>query len=264
MAVVRLLGQGIAYSASPQMQAAAFAALGLPHRYELCDVGPVSLRGAVSALRDDGCLGANVTVPHKAAVLPLLDDVDDTAAKAGAVNTIVNRDGRLFGSNTDVPAIADEVVRLCGVPERTVILGAGGAARGTRLALDSLADGEVLLVSRDGRDGTAAWSQLDRLIASANLLVNATPVGTGGAESPVPAALLHDRLAVLDLVYRPSPTPLVEQARARGLAARAGAGVLLGQGRRSLETWLGVPVGQQARTAMAAALQDSLGAAADV
>ena len=258
MATFRLLGEHISYSASPAMQSAAFAALGLDHRYELSDITAADLPRAIAALRDADVLGANVTVPHKAAVMALLDEVEPLATRAGAVNTIVNRNGRLIGSNTDVPAIAHEIRRLMDAPRAAVILGAGGAARAVATALSEIGAAETGMVSR------AIWSDLPRLIATADLVVNATPVGTNSAKSPLDQSLLHPNLVVLDLVYRPSPTRLVRDARECGLHARAGAGVLLGQGWRSLEAWLGQPVPENVKQQMANALSNELGVGADV
>ena len=264
MGLVMLLGRHISYSASPSMQSAAFAALGLDHRYELADVAADELPSAVAALRKDDSLGANVTVPHKAAVLNLLDDVDQLAGRAGAVNTIVRHGQRLAGRNTDIPAIAEQIRALRPQPRLVVVLGAGGAARGVRHALELVGTELVTLVSRSGNGGSEPWERLPELLSEADLLVNATPVGTLSDESPVPARLLHEGLAVLDLVYRPSPTRLVREARAAGAPARGGAGVLLGQGWRSLEAWLGVSVPARARQAMAEALRAELGDEADV
>ena len=258
MATVRLLGEHISHSASPAMHMAAFAALGFDHRYELADITAADLPRAIAALRDADVLGANVTVPHKAAVMPLLDEVEPLARRAGAVNTIVNRDGRLIGSNTDIPAIAGEIRRLTSAPRNSVILGAGGAARAVAIALTEIDAREAVMISRTN------WSDLPELLATADLLVNATPVGTNSDESPVDQRLSHPNLAVLDLVYRPSPTRLVRDARECGLQARAGAGILLGQGWRSLEAWLSVPIGESVREAMADALRRELGEAADV
>jgi shikimate dehydrogenase len=258
VAIVRLIGEGISYSASPAMHSAAFAALNVDHHYELADVGSDGLGATVAGLRASDVLGANVTVPHKQAVLGLLDDVDDGAAAAGAVNTIVNRDGRLLGSNTDVPAIASEIRRLRERPRRAVVLGSGGAARAVLLALESLGAADCVMVSRSDR------GRLPNVLRGADLLINATPVGTGSDESPLDSQLLHDGLAVLDLVYRPSPTRLVHDARAAGIDARAGAGVLLGQGWRSLEKWLGMAISEDVIVAMADALARELGAGADV
>ena len=246
------------------MQAAAFTMLGLDHRYELADVTAGDLQDEVARLRDGGSIGANVTVPHKEAVIDLLDEVEARAAAVHAVNTIVHREGRLLGSNTDVPAIADEIRRLRREPRHAVVLGAGGAARAVKAALEEVGAQHITLVSRSAEDGFAGWSDLPELIGDADLLINATPVGTGSTESPVEVELLHGGLAVLDLVYRPSPTRLIHDARALGLHARAGAGVLLGQGWRSLEAWLSSTVSDEVKRAMADALCGELGAGADV
>jgi shikimate dehydrogenase len=215
-------------------------------------------------LRRPDCLGANVTTPHKAVALELLDQVEPLAAKAKAVNTIVPRKGRLLGFNTDIPAIAEQVAALRSNPRRAVVLGRGGAARAVAIALESAGVQQLTLVSRSGGEGSASWEELPEQLRDADLLVNATPVGTDANESPIPAALLHPDLAVLDLVYRPSPTRLVRDARASGAPARAGAGVLLGQGWRSLEKWLATDVSDKVREAMTAALRSELGKGADV
>jgi shikimate dehydrogenase len=249
----RLLGQGIAYSASPAMMAAAFGALDLPHRYVLADISADRLPAAVEALRVAEVGGANVTVPHKAAVAALVDEVSEIAAEADAVNTVVREGGRLVGHNTDMPATVEAISRLCpdGV-SHALLLGAGGVSRAVQLALARVGVDQVTVLRRS--DGSIRW--LADKIASADLLVNATPVGTGADESLVPAQLLRPDLAVLDLVYRPSPTRLVREARAIGAPAQAGAAILLGQAWRSLELWLDIraPVG-----AMRAALEAELG-----
>ncbi|CAN5719950.1 shikimate dehydrogenase [soil metagenome] len=264
MGLVTLLGRHIYFSASPAMHAAAFDVLGLPHRYELADVPAGDLPGAVAGLRNADSLGANVTTPHKKAVLGLLDDVEPLAVRAEAVNTIVSRKGRLLGYNTDIPAIVDELRLLPPTSRQAVVLGMGGAARAVSIALQMVDAVPVTHVTRSGAEGSVGWARLPELLRDADLLVNATPVGTLADESPVPATLLHDGLAVLDLVYRPSPTRLVGDARKLGAPARAGAGVLLGQAWRSLERWLGEPISGEVRAAMAAALRAELGLGADV
>jgi len=254
----RLLGQGIAYSASPAMQAAAFAALGLPHRYELADIPAEGVDAVMASLRIPGSGGANVTTPHKVAVAERCDTLSPDAALLGAVNCVVPRDGRLAGHNTDLPALEDELhaLRPDGVG-RAVLLGGGGAGRAVEVALERTGATHIGRVMR--RDGS--WARLADELADADLVVNATPVGTGSDESPVPAGLLRPGLAVFDLVYRPSPTRLVRDAHAAGAPARGGAGMLLGQGWRSLELWLGVPAPIEA---MRAGLRSALGDDADV
>jgi shikimate dehydrogenase len=252
-----LLGQGIAYSASPAMMTAAFGALDLPHTYDLRDVSPADLPTAVDELRGPTAGGANVTTPHKAAVARLVDVVMPDAAAADAVNVVVRDGDRLIGHNTDLPAIMDELrlLRPTGLG-RVVLLGAGGASRAVELAVGRL-DGELTRVAR--ADGS--WDRLADHLADADLVINATPVGTAGDDSPIPAALLRPDLAVFDLVYRPSPTSLVRAARAAGARARAGGGMLLGQAWRSLELWLGIPAPIEAmRTALRNSVGDGLDA----
>jgi shikimate dehydrogenase len=253
----RLLGHGIAYSASPAMMAAAFVDLGLPHRYVLADVAVDEVAATVASLREADAGGANVTVPHKAAVAALMDELSDVAREADAVNTVVRDGDRLVGHNTDLPATVDAIVQLCpdGV-RKAVVLGAGGASRAVQLALDKAGATEIAVLRR--ADGSIA--RLAAEVRDADVLVNATPVGTGSDESPVPAELLRADLSVLDLVYRPSPTRLVREARAAGADAQAGATILLGQAWRSLELWLGnaAPV-----EVMRAALATELEGAAD-
>jgi shikimate dehydrogenase len=253
---VWLLGQGIGYSASPAMLNAAFRHAALPIRYELHDVSPAALGAAVQAMRDGEVVGANVTTPHKVAVLQLVDEVDPSAARIGAANTIVRHDGRLVAHSTDLPAIAEELAALGADPDGgAVILGAGGASRAASAALTATGWHDVVTVTRE------RWADIPGLLDGADLLVNATPVGTGSGESPVPARLLRSTLPVLDLVYRPSPTRLVADARHTGAKARAGGGVLLAQAAMSFTLWIGheAPI-----SVMREALRHELGPEADV
>jgi shikimate dehydrogenase len=250
--LVVLLGHHIGYSASPAMHNAAFAALGMDARYELMDVPAEAISGAVAALRGPRRIGANVTQPHKLVVCELVDEVSPEVERLGAANTIIRDGRRLVAHNTDLAALAAELAEL-GPFASAVILGAGGASRAVRAALAD-AGASVEVVDR------ARWASLPRLLAEADLLVNATPIGTGSDESPVPVDLLRPDLAVLDLVYRPSPTRLVRDARAVGASARDGAGVLLRQAAASFTLWTGraAPV-----EVMRAALDTELGTEAD-
>ncbi len=247
-----LLGHHIGYSASPAMHNAAFAALGIDARYELVDVPASALSGAVAALRGPGSIGANVTQPHKLAVCELVDELTPEVDRLGAANTIVRDGPRLVAHNTDLPALAAELADL-GSFDAAIVLGTGGASRAVQAALAD-AGTSVELVDR------VRWPALPDLLASANLLVNATPVGTGTDDSPVAAELLRPDLAVLDLVYRPSPTRLVRDALAVGATACDGAGTLLRQAIASFTLWTGraAPV-----EAMRQALHAELGALVD-
>jgi shikimate dehydrogenase len=187
-----------------------------------------------------------------------MDEISDIAREAEAVNTVVRDGDRLVGHNTDMPATVEAIERLCpaGV-SHALILGAGGVSRAVQLALRKVGLERITVLRRS--DGS--MERLANEIAGADLLVNATPVGTGADESLVPTALLRPGLAVLDLVYRPSPTRLVREARAAGAPAEAGAAILLGQAWRSLELWLGVPAPVEA---MRTALDTELGGASGV
>jgi shikimate dehydrogenase len=226
------------------MHNAAFHALGLEWTYELLDVPQEGLAAAVARLRDPDVAGANVTIPHKLAVMERLDRLDADALRARAVNTIVNEEGKLVGSNTDIAGVRAAIAEL-GLRPRgagVVILGAGGSARAAAVALDGA---HITFVSRHPEDadlpGTViAWGDpsLPRLVRSANLLVNATPLGRRD-EMPIRPAALPRAGAVLDLVYVTGGTPLVRKARSLGLRTADGWQVLLAQGARSFEAWTG-------------------------
>ena len=243
---VFLVGHGISYSRSPEMQRAAFAASGLDWTYELLDVAPSGLQRAIESLRQDDVAGANVTIPHKVDAMRHLDAMESAAIRAQAVNTVRNDGGRLVGDNTDVAAIrgAAADVGFDPVGASVVILGAGGAARAAAVALKGA---RCTFVARNpGAAGVAgdvlAWADpaWPRLVRKSDLLLNATPLGRH-EEMPIrPAALPRDG-AVIDLVYVEGGTPLVRKARSLGLRTADGWSVLLAQGALSFEWWTGLP-----------------------
>jgi shikimate dehydrogenase len=226
------------------MHNAAFRALGLDWTYKLRDVSPGDLLGALSDLRHEDVAGANVTIPHKQAVMQFMDALDAGAMKARAVNTIVHDGGRLVGSNTDIAAIRDAIASLGLEPQgaNAVVFGAGGSARAAAVALEGA---HVTFVSRHPDESdlpgrVIAWddASLHGLVRAADLLLNATPLGRRD-EMPVrPAALPRDG-AVIDLVYVRGGTPLVRKARSLGLRTADGWEILLAQGARSFESWTG-------------------------
>jgi shikimate dehydrogenase len=204
----------------------------------------------MTRLRAQDVAGANVTIPHKQAVIEHLETIDPQALRARAVNTIVNDVARLAGSNTDIAAIG-AVIEMVGLDPRganAVILGAGGSARAAALALEGA---HLTFVSRHPDDAdvpgkVVAWddASLPALTRSADLLVNATPLGRRDEMPLRPAALPRDG-AVIDLVYVTGGTPLVRKARSLGIRTADGWVVLLAQGARSFEIWTGkrAPVG---------------------
>jgi shikimate dehydrogenase len=224
------------------MQNAAFQAQGLDWTYELLDVPPPDLSGALARLREGDCGGANVTIPHKQAVMDQLDAIDDVAMRCRAVNVIVNDRGRLRGYNTDVLGIRHVVDDLGLDPHgaNAVILGAGGAARATAQALEGA---HLTFVTRQPDEAdvpgrTFGWTDpgLVSLTRAADILVNATPLGRREEMPLRPGALPKDG-AVLDLVYVSGGTPLVRKARSFGLRAADGWEVLLWQGAAAFELW---------------------------
>ena len=213
------------------MQNAAFAAAGLADwSYELFDVAPEDLPAAVAGLRRPDHAGANVTIPHKLAVMPLLDDSDPLAVEVGAVN-LIRRDGELLvGDNTDVAGVRAALDEVGWQGGRAVILGRGGSARAALVALKG-SDAEMV-----GRD---RWEERGRLCRGADLVVNCTPLGRAGETVLDPADL--PRRAVVDLVYAEGGTPLTAAARRAGLAVADGWTVLLAQGAASFSAWTGLP-----------------------
>lgn len=228
------------------MHRAAFEALDMDWSYELLDVAPEDLPGAVAGLRSPDVAGANVTIPYKQAVMDRLDMIAPEALRARAVNTIVNDEGRLGGFNTDIAAIRAALDQVGVEPEsvNAVILGAGGAARAAAVALDGA---HVTFVCRHPRDADVpgkaiGWSDpsVPALTRSADVLLNATPLGRH-EEMPLRPAALPKSGAVIDLVYVTGGTPLVRKARSLGLPTVDGWEILLSQGATSFLMWTGRP-----------------------
>jgi len=220
--LVALLGHPVAHSLSPRMQNAAFAARGLDWVYVALDVQPDRLAEAVQGLAAGGFAGANVTAPHKVAVLELCNELDEAAKGAESVNTLAIENGRIHGASTDAQALDGIDAR------RAVVLGAGGAARAWRAALEKRG-ADVAIYSRSGE-----WPPRTD---GADLIVNATPVVD---EVPVEP---NRRQAVVDLAYRADgrDTALVAAARAAGCGTIVdGLEVLARQGAASFERWTGV------------------------
>jgi shikimate dehydrogenase len=265
-----VLGDPVAHSRSPAMHDAAFAALGLPHRYFAFHVAAAALPAALHGARALGLAGLNLTVPHKQAAVASMDALAPAAARIGAVNTVCLAGGRLVGHNTDGAGFLAGLRELPGGdPARAVVLGGGGAARAVVDALVHEARAEVVWVSRDptalpvGRWRTLGYDALPQQLPGADLLVNATTVGMKGGPTafpvPVPVERLPAGARVVDLVY-PAPAQgvatdgLVAAATARGLPAQDGRSMLLWQGVRALEEWLAMSLAPAVVQAMRAAL----------
>jgi shikimate dehydrogenase len=252
---VSLLGYPLSHSVSPAMHNAAFATVGLDWHYDLLPVEPERLDEAVAQVRRADCAGANVTVPHKQAIIPLLDGVTPVAQAIGAVNTIVKRDGRLVGHNTDAAGLlADLYTHDVKIAHRTVlVLGAGGAARAVVAACAGVgARLRVIARRREQAESLSAiapveifdWTPLGLLQACDNcaVIVNATPLGMSPRVDASPwldGTPLPVDAFVYDLVYNPAETLLTRQARRAGLRAVTGLGMLVEQGALAFELWTG-------------------------
>jgi shikimate dehydrogenase len=234
--LVGLLGWPVAHSLSPPMQNAGFAALGLDWAYVPLAAHPDHVAEALRGLAALGFAGANVTIPHKEAVAALCDELDDVAARAGSVNTLVIRDGVVHGSTTDVVAL-QAVVDAAG--RRVLVLGAGGAAKAAALAYRDQGAAELVVASR--RD--EVWPPDP---TGFDVIVNCTPVKTEALVMPA----AHQ--AVVDMAYNADggETALVAAARRAGCVVVAdGLELLLLQGAASLERWTGRPAPVEAMRA---------------
>jgi shikimate dehydrogenase len=246
--LVGLIGDPVSHSLSPRMQNAALAARGLDWAYVPLQVDAAHLEDAVGGLVALGFEGANVTIPHKTAVVAFCDELDEVAERAGSVNTIVVRDGRALASSTDGPAVL-RLVEAEGAS--TLVLGAGGAAQAVATSLLGAGASALTVAARDDGRARALVARLKTLFpereieadpawptsASATLLVNATPIRD---ELPAP---LEGVAQVVDLAYRAdrSPTTLVTAAREAGCERVVdGLEVLLAQGAASFEQWTGI------------------------
>jgi shikimate dehydrogenase len=254
-----IIGQPVAHSLSPAMQSAAFRECGLDASYQAWDTLPEALAGRVVSLRDRSVLGANITIPYKEAVIPLLDELGGQSAKVGAVNTVVNRDGRLFGFNTDGPGFVQALRREAGFDpagRAVLLLGAGGSARGIAFALAEARAAFLAIWNRtpartarlvaELRDtGVEAAAGGDRPLREYDCVVNCTSLGMHGgpgpAELPADPAAFPGRPLCVDIVYSPEVTPFLGTARDAGLRTLGGLPMLVYQGALAFELWTGVP-----------------------
>ena len=260
-----IIGYPIGHSMSPVFQQAALDELGVDAQYVAYQVTPDDVEEFVNGLREPGILGINVTVPHKLAVMPFLDEIDDWATEAGAVNTIVNRQGRLTGHNTDGYGFLQalrEGANFEPQGRRALILGAGGAARGVVLALAREGVGDLTIANRTperaenlaqlarnrGITATAialSGGELTDAATRAELIVNCTTIGMthgpGEDETPLRGDAIPPTALVNDLVYNPLQTRLLREAARAGAKTLGGIQMLVYQGAASFEMWLERP-----------------------
>jgi len=256
--LLALIGDPVGHSLSPAMHNASFAADGLDFVYVALNVGADELPAAVRGAAALGLRGFNVTMPHKRAMVPLMDELDEGAGISGAVNTVVIEGQKLRGFNTDGPGLV-EACREAGIDldgQGVVLLGAGGAAASIAAALCDAGVEELHIVNRNPEHAGALAGKLreagkgagievhptgalDGRTVRAPVIVNATPLGMKDADPlPLPPEYLEDAAAVVDAVYRPgAETPLVRQARGRELPVVTGQRMLLYQGVLAQRLW---------------------------
>ncbi len=257
--LVGLLGHPVSHSQSPLMHNTAFQQKQLPFAYAAFDVAPERLKEAVAGIRGLGIKGVNVTIPHKVAILPLLDEIDPLAQRIGAVNTVVNRNGRLVGYNTDGKGYVRSLVEETGLllaDQVVTLLGAGGAARAVACTLADKGVKEIRIINRSREKAKLLADHLKPLVPAkalepgefedavktATLLINTTSIGMypNVHEMPIPYEWLHADLIVSDLIYNPLETKLLTSAKNVGAITHSGVGMFVNQGALAFELWTGV------------------------
>ena len=271
MKQVGLIGYPVSHSLSPIMQQAAFDAFHIEANYVLWETPQDQLAAKIASLRSSGMLGANITIPYKEVVVQMVDEFDPFAIRIGAINTIVNRDGRLYGYNTDAHGFITALKEFDVHPfecagKKVVILGTGGAARAAAVGLLEKDISEVLLLGRTEAhlqnivrhlstfsvkiDKTAhirgalfGHPEIRKFLSTADLVVNATPIGlkVDDLKLPIDVDVLPVTALVMDMIFNPPFTPLLRTARAHGCQVLNGLSMLLYQGALAFELWTDYP-----------------------
>ena len=265
--ILGVMGSPVTHSLSPVMHNAAIAALGLDYVYVPLPVAIADLSTAVNGLKAIGAVeGFNLTIPHKQEIIPLLDQISDTARAIGAVNTVKRLGDRWVGTNTDAAGFLVPLLKLEGTWEdrSAVVLGCGGAAKAVIAACLQLRCPVIHVVGRDRkklerfeRDVTAQlhdlnlciheWSDLSSVLEVAGIVINTTPIGmtskmANNSDTPISSTqmqLIPAGAIAYDLIYTPRPTQFLKLAAARGLITIDGLEMLLHQGAIALEFWVG-------------------------
>jgi len=259
--IVGLIGYPVEHSRSPLMHNAAFECLGLDFVYLLFSVRPGYLKEAVMGLKALDIAGANVTIPYKEEVMKYLDEISSEAKFIGAVNTIHNKEGKLTGYNTDgqgfITSLLDEG-RVKLESQKVFLIGAGGAGKAIAVKLVERAVERLVIIDKVEEKAKALVKRLRenvpdcpvytspdvgeefaKAVRESTLLINATPVGMNeGDPCVIDPNCLHKGLLVYDVVYN-RETPLIEEAKKRGLRVLGGIGMLIYQGAASFEIWTG-------------------------
>ena len=258
--ITGLIGNPVSHSLSPHIHSYWAAKYRLDITYKLFTTPAPRLRQTILHMRKKEVVGINITIPHKQAVIEYLDSVDDKAKQIGAVNTVINRDGKFIGSNTDAYGFVTALrVGLTGKEDgdiapslsHVILLGAGGAARAAIVALKETGAKQITLINRTLESAqklasefgveVAPWEARNSVIGQASLLVNTTSLGMKDQPSlDIDIKQLADDCAVYDIVYAPHETALLRYAAQRKLPVVYGIGMLLYQAQAAFELWHGI------------------------
>lgn len=254
-----VIGNPISHSLSPLMQNSLIAHFDLSFQYEALRVSANELPGVIARLRRGELAGVNVTIPHKQAIIPLLDDLDEGAQRMGAVNTVVSSNGLLLGHNTDVIGF-QRTLESAGInvaQEEVLVLGAGGAAAAVLFSLLEMRTGVIYISNRDHARAqrlretfseeeqekirVIPWPERLELLQmpAASIIINTTSLGMSPnvAASPLPASAFHAGMTAIDLVYNPYETKFLREAKQAGAKTVPGLPMLIYQGAAALELW---------------------------
>ena len=262
--VIGILGYPLEHSISPVFQQAALDSVGIAANYQAWSVIPENLQGFLDDIRRNNFIGANVTIPHKETVIGYLDDLDTNAEKIGSVNTIVNRDGRLIGYNTDSYGFLRSIEKFFPLidfrKQSVLLIGAGGASRAVLYSLIEKGVGSIIVANRtisraktlakqfsNGiKVGTIGISDVELASAAINssFIVNCSSVGMKNGDSELlrllDSSAIRSDCIVFDLVYNPVVTPLMQLAKNAGADVIGGLDMLVFQGAASFKLWTGL------------------------
>lgn len=271
-----VIGQPIKHSKSPIMQNRAFQACGINATYLAFQVEPSELEKFVLGAKAMGMAGFNVTIPHKLNIMSFLDEIDSDARALGAVNTVVNKEGRLIGYNTDgigyVRSLKDEAIAHI-EQKKIVVIGAGGASRGIVYALLKERPSHIIVANRTkekadqlvnslpNQEATClqaiALAEVNAALSDADIIINTTSIGMYPEIDSMPIDLLAVKkgTVVSDLIYNPLETKLIREAKLKGCIGHGGLGMFINQGAYAFEYWTGQPAPtEEMRAAVIAAL----------
>ncbi len=259
-----IIGDPVQHSLSPVMQNSAFSALGIKSSYISFRVPSRELKTSIESLKSIGIAGFNVTIPHKISILPYMDELDNTASKSNAVNTVKNEGGKFIGYNTDLYGFIQPLYKrnidFKGI--KVLIIGAGGAAYAIVTALSYEKEiGEIIIVNRSSQNASILvqhglklglnihkedFNNLPKLALQSDLIVNATSIGLNNESSPIGRDNINPKSIVYDIVYKPIITDLLGKAKDVNAKVVYGYEMLLAQGAQAFTIWTGLDAPIQA------------------